>query len=313
MKRGYPLRPMAQGFAERLFAAVDARRSAAMVGLDPRLERLPEPFRSRALGAGAEQAAAALRDYHRALLDVIAPLAPAVKPQAAFFERLGAPGVAALADAMEQASARGLIVVLDAKRGDIGSTADAYADAWLLGGHGGATLPRADALTVNPYLGEDACEPFLAAARAARAGLFVLVKTSNPGAGVFQDHGAPPLAERVAERVAAWGAPMRDASGWSAVGAVVGATRPDELARFRALMPHAPLLLPGYGAQGGTAAGLAAAFDERGHGAVVNASRSVLHAHERADLQHLPGWEARTEAALRDMVNDLRGAGASPR
>lgn len=303
---------MVQGFAQRLFAAADAKRSVAMVGLDPRLDQLPEPFRGRAAGGSADAAAAALRDWHRALLDVVAPLAPAVKPQAAFFERLGAPGVAALCDAVEQARARGLLVVMDAKRGDIGSTAEAYADAWLRGGHAGA-VPRSDALTVNPYLGGDACEPFVAAAREAGAGLFVLVKTSNPGAGDFQDHGDPPLAERVAQRVAAWGEPLRDASGWSAIGAVVGATRPAELARFRALMPHAPLLLPGYGAQGGTAAGLAAAFDARGHGAIVNASRSVLHAHARTDLRHLVGWEARTEAALREMVEDLRGVAAPPR
>jgi orotidine-5'-phosphate decarboxylase len=304
---------MAQGFAERLFAAVDAKRSSAMVGLDPRLERLPEPFRGRALAGGADAAAAALRDWHRALLDVIAPLTPAVKPQAAFFERLGAPGVAALADAVAQARARGLVVVMDAKRGDIGSTAEAYAEAWLRGGHEGRAVPRSDALTVNPYLGEDACEPFLAAARAEGAGIFVLVKTSNPGAADFQEHGDPPLAELVARRVAAWGEPLRDASGWSAVGAVVGATRPGELARFRAWMPHAPLLLPGYGAQGGSAAGLSAAFDARGRGAIVNASRSVLHAHEREDLRGLGGWEARTDAALREMVADLRAAGAAPR
>ena len=303
---------MKQGFAERLFAAVDAKRSPAMVGLDPRLENLPEPFRSRALAGSATEAAAALREYHRALLGVIAPHAAAVKPQAAFFERLGAPGIAALADAVERAHELGLLVVMDGKRGDIGSTAEAYADAWLNGGHRGA-LPASDAITVNPYLGEDACAPFLAAARAAQAGLFFLVKTSNPGAGLFQDHGTPPLAEAVARQVAAWGEPLRIAGGWSAVGAVIGATRPEELARFRALMPHAPFLLPGYGAQGGTAAGLAPAFDARGHGALVAASRSVLNAHARPDLAHLSSWEARTDAALAEMRADLAQLRAAPR
>lgn len=303
---------MKQGFAERLFAAVDAKRSPAMVGLDPRLDQLPEPFKSRALGGSAGAAAAALQDYHRALLAVVAPRAAAVKPQAAFFERLGPPGIAALADAVERAHELGLLVVMDAKRGDIGSTAEAYADAWLSGGHHEA-LPRSDALTVNPYLGEDACAPFLDAARAAQAGIFFLVKTSNPGAGLFQDHGAPPLAEVVARQVAAWGASLRGPGGWSAAGAVIGATRPGELARFRALMPHAPLLLPGYGAQGGTAAGLAPAFDARGHGALVTASRSVLHAHARADLAHLSTWEARTEAALAEMCADLAQLRAAPR
>jgi len=303
---------MQQGFAERLCAAVDAKRSPAMVGLDPRLDQLPEPFKTRALGGSAAAAAAALQDYHRALLAVVAPRAAAVKPQAAFFERLGPPGIAALADAVGRAHELGLLVVMDAKRGDIGSTAEAYAEAWLGGGHRGA-LPVSDALTVNPYLGEDACAPFLAAARAAQAGIFFLVKTSNPGAGLFQDHGTPPLAEVVARQVAAWGEPLRGPSGWSAAGAVIGATRPAELARFRALMPHAPLLLPGYGAQGGTAAGLAPAFDARGHGALVTASRSVLHAHARSDLAHLTSWEARTEAALAEMCADLAQLRAAPR
>lgn len=302
---------MKQGFAERLFAAVDAKRSPAMVGLDPRLDQLPEPFRARAAGTASE-AAAALQDYHRALLAVIAPYVAAVKPQAAFFERLGAPGIAALADAVARAHELGLLVVMDAKRGDIGSTAEAYAEAWLSGGHRGA-LPASDALTVNPYLGEDACAPFLEAARRERAGLFFLVKTSNPGAGLFQDYGTPPLSEVVARQVAGWGESQCDASGWSAIGAVIGATRPGELARFRALMPRAPFLLPGYGAQGGTAAGLAPAFDARGHGALVTASRSVLHAHARPDLAHLSGWEARTEAALAEMRSDLAQLRAAPR
>jgi len=247
-----------------------------------------------------------MRDYHRALLDVIAPKVPAVKPQAAFFETLGAHGWEALADAVEQARSRGLIVVMDAKRGDIGSTAQAYAQAMLGGGRAGA-FPASDALTINAYLGEDACRPFLDAAREHAAGLFVLVKTSNPGAGLFQDHGTPPLAERVAERVSAWGEAMLGASGWSAVGAVVGATRPEELARFRRLMPRTPILLPGFGFQGGTADGLRAAFDAQGRGGLVNASRSILWAHEREDLAHLPTWEARVDAAVDEMVHALAG------
>ena len=290
-------------FASRLWQAVDAKRSPAMIGLDPRLERLPEPFRSRAAG-DARAAADALIDYHRALLDVVAPRAALVKPQAAFFELLGHHGVRALADAVEAAHDRDLLVVMDAKRGDIGSTSEAYARAYL--DPSSAGFPASDALTVNPYLGEDACEPFLAAADAAGAGLFLLVKTSNPGAGCFQDHGTPPLADVVAGKVAAWGAARRDVSGWSNVGAVVGATRPDELAHFRALMPHAPLLLPGFGFQGGDAEALAAAFDAQGHGAVVNASRSILYAFERADLQHLADWQDRTAVAIDEMNAQLR-------
>ncbi len=296
------------GFAERLFTRVEEKRSPAMLGLDPRPDHFPEPYRARARSADPEVAAEAFREFHRELLELAAPYVAAVKPQVAFFERLGAPGLAALADAVAHARALDLVVVVDAKRGDIGSTAAAYAEAWLAGGQAGAALPPGDALTVNPYLGEDACAPFVEAARARDAGLFFLVKTSNPGAGLFQDHGEPPLAEVVAERVAAWGRDLRDETGWSSVGAVVGATRPDELARFRALMPHAPLLLPGYGFQGGSAAGLAAAFDELGRGAIVNSSRGILHAHERDDLAHLPNWKDRTRRALEEMRDDLRAA-----
>ena len=258
-------------FAARLWQAVDRKGTPAMLGLDPRPDHFPEPFRARA-GGSAPEAAAATRAYHRALLDVAAPRVAAVKPQAAFFEQLGPPGWDALADAVSYAKELGLVVVLDAKRGDIGSTSEAYAQALLGGGWAGG-FPAADALTVNPYLGEDACRPFVDAARAADAGLFVLVKTSNPGAATFQEHGDPPLADTVAAQVARWGEEWHDADGWSPVGAVVGATRPDELAHFRALMPRAPLLLPGFGHQGGGAEGLDPAFDENGHGAVVNASR----------------------------------------
>ena len=290
-------------FASRLWNAVDAKGSPAMIGLDPRLDRLPEPFRSRAAG-DAQAAADALIDYHRALLDVIAPRAAVVKPQAAFFEALGHHGFRALGDAVSYARELGLLVVMDAKRGDIGSTSEAYARTFLDPNSTG--FPASDALTINPYLGEDASEPFLRVAAEAGAGLFVLVKTSNPGAGCFQDHGAPPLADQVATQVSLWGESLRDESGWSAVGAVVGATRPQELAHFRSLMPHTPLLLPGFGFQGGDADGLSAAFDERGHGAVVNASRSILYAHERADLAHLPSWEERTGVAIEEMAAQLR-------
>jgi len=295
--------PSMTAFADRLLEAIRAKGTPTMVGLDPRLDHLPEPFRSQAQGS-ASDAATALRDFHRELLATIAPMIPVVKPQAAFFERLGHAGVAALEDAVATAKELGMLVVMDAKRGDIGSTATAYADAWLGGGHG-QCMPASDALTVNPYLGEDACSPFLEAADQHDAGLFLLVKTSNPGAGLFQDHGEPPLADQVAEAVAGWGASRIGACGWSSIGAVVGATRPSELAHFRRLMPHTLLLLPGFGFQGGTAEGLAPAFDDKGEGAVINASRSILHAHEREDLAGLPDWQSRTAAAVEEMREQL--------
>ena len=286
--------------ATRLWTALEQKGTPAMVGLDPRPDHFPEPFRERA-AAGGRAAVQATTDYNRALLDVVAPKVGIVKPQSAFFEALGPEGFAALADAVQHAKALGLQVLMDAKRGDIGSTSEAYARAFL----SGEVFPACDALTVNPYLGEDACQPFFDAARAHAAGLFVLVKTSNPGAGLFQDHGATPLADEVAGMVRRWGDALHDADGWSSIGAVVGATRPEELAHFRAAMPRAPILLPGFGFQGGSAEGLEAAFDARGRGAVVNASRSILWAHEREDLQGLPGWEARVEAALDEMIQAL--------
>ncbi|MFK5955626.1 MAG: orotidine-5'-phosphate decarboxylase [Planctomycetota bacterium] len=297
-------------FPDRLYDAIATKGTPAMVGLDPRFDRLPEPFCSRSK-AGPKQAADALIEYHRCLLDVIAPHVAIVKPQSAFFEQLGEYGFRALADAVQSAKDRGLLVLMDAKRGDIGSTSKAYASTFLEGGWANA-FPESDALTVNPYLGEDACEPFLEAADRAKAGLFLLVKTSNPGAGCFQNHGEPPLADIVAQKVAAWGASRLGKCGWSSIGAVVGATRPEELEHFRKLMPQATILLPGFGFQGGTAEGLSSAFNPQGQGAVVNASRSILFAFERADLQHLSTWEERTEVAVKEMKLALMPVSGSP-
>jgi len=288
-------------FADRLCAAVDRCGTPAVLGLDPRPEHLPAPWRRRPGEAGAGEIAECIRAWQMRLLELAAPRLPMVKPQAAFYERWGPPGMEALAEACARARELGMLVLLDGKRGDIGSTAAAYADAWLRGDG----FPAADALTVNPYLGEDACRPFLDRARECGAGLFFLVKTSNPGAGLFQDHGEPPLAEAVACAVHRWGEELQGESGWSGAGAVIGATRPGELARFRELLPRALLLLPGFGFQGGTAEGLAPAFDARGHGAVVPASRSLLHAHEREDLAGR-GWEEAFLAAVEEMVAALR-------
>lgn len=285
-------------FAERLWSAIASKGTPAMVGLDPRPDHFPNEFKT---SGGPEDCAKAAIAFHRELLELLAPSIAVVKPQAAFFEQWGPAGTQALADCCSVARELGLLVVMDAKRGDIGSTSEAYADAFFSGNG----FPPADALTINPYLGEDACRPFLDSAKKHDAGLFVLVKTSNPGAGFFQDHGTPPLAERVAEMVASWGEDWHSENGWSSVGAVVGATRPEELVRFRELMPRAPILLPGFGFQGGTADGLRAAFDANGHGAIVNSSRGILWAHEREDLAHLPDWKDRTQLAVSEMVDQL--------
>ncbi|MGZ4290475.1 MAG: orotidine-5'-phosphate decarboxylase, partial [Gaiellaceae bacterium] len=225
------------------------------------------------------------------IVDAVAPHAVAVKPQLAFFEALGPAGMAAFDDVCLYARRAGLLVIADGKRGDIGSTARAYAEAYLEG-----DLPRADALTVNPYLGRESVEPFLAAVRRRGAGIFVLVKTSNAGADVqdLQLTDGRPLWHHVAALVAEWGEDLIGDVGLSSVGAVVGATHPRAVADARRLMPQAILLLPGVGAQGGAVADLERAFQSGPASALVNASRSVNYAYRETgtDYREAAGAEA---------------------
>ena len=238
---------------------------------------------------------------------------PAVKPQAAFFEQLGPPGMAALADVIQYARQAGLLVIFDGKRNDIGSTAEAYADGLM-----GAESPwGADALTISPYLGDDSLRPFVDVARGRQAGIFVLVKTSNPGGGQFQDLQVEgrPLYRHVAQYVETLAAETAGSCGYGAVGAVVGATYPEQLSELRAAMPHTWFLVPGYGSQGGTAADVARAFDDRGLGAIVNNSRGIIfaHAHKRyAGKFAANDWQRAVEAATRDMIAELTAVGISP-
>ncbi|MBX3439693.1 MAG: orotidine-5'-phosphate decarboxylase [Planctomycetaceae bacterium] len=301
-------------YATRLRRAVSAKGTPACVGLDPRLKQLPPEVIARTT-SGRTDAAAVARAYGefcRRVIDVVAPLVPVVKPQAAFFEELGPPGMDALAEVIRSARNAGLIVICDAKRGDIGSTAEAYARGYLAGEDPDAAAWGADALTVNPYLGVDTLQPFVDIAVERGGGLYVLVRTSNPGAGTFQDHRSDgkPLFTKVAEAVETLA--HQTASGgadeYGAVGAVVGATYPEELAELRGLMPHAPLLVPGYGSQGGTAADVAAAFQSDGQGAVVNSSRGVIFAYEQEPYRSrygLQNWEQAIEDAARAMIEDL--------
>ncbi|HET7571509.1 MAG TPA: orotidine-5'-phosphate decarboxylase [Gaiellaceae bacterium] len=265
-------------FSDRLADAVARKRSQLVVGIDPVPERLPA-------GVG-------LLDFCRGIVDAVAESAVAVKPQAAFFEALGPSGWAAYAEVCEHAREAGLLVIADAKRGDVGSTARAYAAAFLE--FRGDRQPLADALTVNPYLGRDSLEPFLAACREHGGGLFCLVKTSNPGGGDVQDvqlAGGGLLWEHVARLVDAWGSEHVGQCGLSDVGAVVGATYPREVARARELLPRTIFLLPGVGAQGGKPADLAPAFAPGPAGGLVAASRSVIYAYRDA------GGDFRTAAA----------------
>jgi len=264
-------------FADRLAARVEALESVLCVGLDPR--DVPDEC-LRGLRADRAGRARAVERYCLGVLDAVEPYAAAVKPQVAFFEALGGYGLTALERICVAARERGLPVVIDAKRGDIGSTAEAYAAAWLRPRpHGSPAV--GDAMTVNPYLGGDALEPFLAACDAHGAGVYVLARTSNAGAGDVQElelAAGGSVWQHVAGRIAAWGATRVGATGLASVGAVVGLTVPGAVTEARRAMPHAPLLLPGLGAQGGAAGAAADAFRPHPAGGLVAASRSVIEA-----------------------------------
>jgi orotidine-5'-phosphate decarboxylase len=264
-------------FADRLAETVERKRSQLVVGLDPRPDLLPVELKGEA-HLGRARAADACARFCRGLIDAVAPYVAAVKPQVAFFEALGADGVRALEDVCAYGRAAGLQVIADAKRGDIGSTARAYAAAYL---EPNGDAPLADALTVNPYLGRDSVDPFLAACRREGAGLFCVVKTSNAGGAEVQDlalSDGRPVWHQVAELVAEWGADLVGEHGLSSVGAVIGATHPRAVGEARRLLPRAILLLPGVGAQGATPADVARAFTSGPASALVNVGRDVIYA-----------------------------------
>jgi orotidine-5'-phosphate decarboxylase len=259
-------------FPDRLAEAVERKRSQLVVGLDPRVDLLPVELRGEAPAAAVER-------FCRGIVDAVAPYVVAVKPQLAFFEALGADGLRALEEACRYARDAGLLVIADGKRGDIGSTARAYAAAYLEPRESGP--PVADALTVNPYLGEDSIEPFLQAARLHGSGVFVLVRTSNAGAADIQDlalSDGKPLWHHVARLVHEWGAGLVGERGLSCVGAVIGATMPRAVGDARRTMPQAVFLLPGVGAQGATPADVARAFTSGPASALVNVARDVIYA-----------------------------------
>ena len=297
-----------KAFAERIGAAVRRCGNPVLVGLDPRARLLPQGMLADGEKAPLEQQAEAFRTFCRGVIDVVGGLVPAVKPQMAFFEQLGPCGTAVLKDVIDHASSKGLLVILDGKRNDIGSTALGYAQGLL--GPGDLSPWGGDALTVSPYLGDDSLEPFAEIAQKRSAGIFVLVKTSNPGGGDFQDLVADgkPVYRHVAEHVERMAAETASESGYGCVGAVVGATYPGQLAELRSVMPHAWILVPGFGAQGGTAADTAGAFDERGTGAIVNSSRGIIFAHAKAPYDQRFGdarWQEAVEAATREMIDQL--------
>ncbi len=257
-------------YADRLARRIKAT-SPICVGLDPLLSKLPE---------GVSRDERGVEEFCRGIIDATADIAAAMKPQLAYFELLGPKGMAVLFEVSAYAQSKGMIVIADGKRNDIGSTCEAYADAYL-----GSHTPF-DALTVSPYLGADGVLPFVERCKKNDKGMYILVKTSNPSSGDLQDLvvGDEAVHEYLAQLVESWStAVLGEETSLSSVGAVVGATYPEEMKYLRTLMPHVPFLIPGYGAQGGTVDDVKYGFLPNGTGAIVNASRSILYASSGKD------------------------------
>ncbi|MCA8955045.1 MAG: orotidine-5'-phosphate decarboxylase [Planctomycetes bacterium] len=290
---------MAIGFAQALEQRVRAGFAPAIIGLDPRLDALPAEL------GGVDDPVERICAFYRESLPRLAPHVGVVKPNIAFFEQFGWSGFRAYESTCALAQELGMLVVGDIKRGDIGTTAAAYA---------AFHLRVADAVTLHPYLGSDSLEPFLSLSRTAGKGLFVLVRTSNPSAAEFQDLqvGEADLSTAVARAVDRWGEDTGDPDGYAQVGAVVGATWPGQIEHLRRCMPRAWLLLPGVGAQGATVSDVAAAFDPRGRGALVAQSRGVMQAFAPGD----PDWRDRIAAAAAAFaaeVHTVAGTGQGER
>lgn len=270
---------------DRLIEKIARKQNPTVAGLDPKLEYVPASIREKAFaryGKTLDGAAAAILEFNRGVIDALADVVPAVKPQCAYYEQFGWQGMKALRETIDYARSKGLFVIADGKRNDIGTTMQAYAAAWLgatdVEGEKAAAF-GADALTVNGYLGADGIRPLVEVCRTSDSGIFVLAKTSNPSSDELQNQsfeGGETLYEAMGRFCEEWGAELPGAHGYSGVGAVVGATFPAQLAELREMLPHTFFLVPGYGAQGGGADDVAPAFDRNGLGAVVNASRSIL-------------------------------------
>ena len=275
-------------YADRLTAAIK-EKSPVCVGLDPRVDKLPE---------GISNDVAGVLEFNKGIIDAVKEYAPIVKPQIAFYEALGWEGAKIYWETCAYAKEQGLLVLADAKRNDIGSTAEAYADAYLY------KDSPIDALTVTPYLGSDGINPFIERCTQNDKGIYVLVKTSNPSSGELQDLpiGDEVVHEHMAQLVQGWGMDhLGSESHFSCVGAVVGATYPEEMKYLRTLMPNAPFLIPGYGAQGGGAEDVKYGFNAEGLGAVVNSSRGIIYASLGGD------WKEEAGRAAKEMADALNG------
>ncbi len=300
---------------KQLVEKIQKLQAPVVVGLDPMLSYVPEHIVNKALqehGETLEGAAEAIWEYNKEIVDHIWDLIPAVKPQVAMYEQFGVPGMAVYKRTVDYCKEKGLTVIGDVKRGDIGSTSAAYAVGHLgkvqVGSRKLAAFDE-DFATVNPYLGSDGIDPFLKVCQEEDKGIFILVKTSNPSSGEFQDQliNGRPLYEMVAEKVAQWGEALMDGS-YSNVGCVIGATYPQMGRTLRQVMPKAYILVPGYGAQGGTAESLRPYFNEDGLGAIVNSSRGIIAAYKQEKYKKFgpEHFAEASRAAVVDMIEDIR-------
>lgn len=304
----------------RLVAQIKKTGAPIVVGLDPMMKFIPEHIKEKAFaefGETLEGAAEAIWQYNKAIVDAIYELVPAVKPQIAMYEQFGLPGLSAFYKTVQYCKEKGLVVIGDIKRGDIGSTSEAYAVGHLgkvqVGSRSYYGFDE-DFVTVNPYLGSDGVNPFIKVCKEEKKGIFVLVKTSNPSSGEFQDRqiadaGNRPLYEVVGEQVAKWGEThMGDT--YSYVGAVVGATYPEMGKVLRKIMPKSYILVPGYGAQGGKGADLVHFFNEDGLGAIVNSSRGIIAAYQQEKYARFgaENFADASSAAVLDMKEDIEQA-----
>lgn len=300
---------------QKLIAEIQKKNAPIVVGLDPMLSYIPEHITKKAyeqFGETLEGAAEAVWQFNKAIVDATYDLIPAVKPQIAMYEQFGIPGLVAYKKTVEYCHEKGLIVIGDVKRGDIGSTSAAYATAHLgtvkVGSNTYAPFDE-DFATVNPYLGTDGIKPFVDVCKSHDKGIFVLVKTSNPSSGEFQDRliDGRPLYEYVGEKVEEWGAETME-NGYTNVGCVVGATYPEMGKLLRKIMPHTYILVPGYGAQGGKASDLAPYFNEDGLGAIINSSRGIIAAYKQEKYKEFGAeqFAAASRKAVEDMLADIR-------
>lgn len=277
---------------DRLIHKIDALKNPTVAGLDPNVDMIPEYIRADAFqkyGRTLEGAAQAILTFNKGLIDALCDIVPAIKPQCAYYEMYGWHGVKALAETIDYAKEKGMYVITDGKRNDIGTTMQAYTNAHIgsINIEGKRFFPfGADALTVNGYLGTNGINPLLDVCKQNNSAIFVLVKTSNPSSGELQDkvfESGKTLYQEMGELCETWGKETRTDLGYSAVGAVVGATYPEQLTQLRKELPHTFFLVPGYGAQGGGAQGLIGAFDENGRGAIVNSSRAIMYAYKQTN------------------------------